>query len=136
MKPITICKADDGSTFNDKNKCALYENLCSTIKAIMFPLGELEVGKIHDIPTLLSARNSFLEVANTHLGLSYSDHFIAQIKNENNNQGFVGRIIGDSDIRVLNSTWYRFMSTSMISGKEYDQPYYVIQELVNAQTQI
>jgi hypothetical protein len=131
VKQLHSWQAEDGSVFSDYDDAYEYEALCQAVNVIMRQLGPSPVLEDndyieHESSTVLLVRDSFLRLAKTQY--ENDDLFDVQIETTGHNQTMVGRIIDDSDNKILNSTWSRFMSINMTTGHEYSQPYYAMNE--------
>ena len=131
MKTITKFRAIDGKEFNNENECLDYENLISKVNNIMKTLPSLPKddgcsfsngnGYIqHDKMILRKVQINLLKEIKNHI-----DHkWIQQtIDDENVHPSYVGRLVGDYDIKPLNKAWNRFMCIDKL-GREWGQPYY------------
>src|SRR5574344_2005744 len=133
MKEITIYECEDGSRFDKKEDALNYDNLCGRIKQIMAPMGErtdeCKKGSVylsHDPLAVKNALKSFL-IECSKVKPYFSKDLIA-CANGIRHISQAEHLIRDSGISVLCDTMFRFSCTNMISGREYQQPYYAKNE--------
>ena len=131
-KEITyIC--DDGSRYITEEEAMKYEALCSEIKEVMNILnprvfkGPKEIEFIQqDLTNVKSSFSNFMNVC-AKLFPNYSDTFI-ECGNGKRNKSQAEYLIYNENYKILSVTMARFNCISFISGKEYMQPAFVINE--------
>lgn len=132
MKTQTIYIAEDGTRFDDSEKCLLYEDQCRNIEQAMSGLkpipkdGSLNFanggGYIQQSKSsALKAYKALLEVAEDVVGkvivekTKYEGEFLPR--------SIIGRFIDDSKHRSLYAAWIRLMNLDT-QWREWGQGYY------------
>ena len=130
METITKFKANDGTEFNDKQKCIDHENLLEEIKEIISKLEPKKVscdfsngsGYILQNPkTFRDVRKSILEIAKR-----FTDHHWIQESIDKQlevDPSWAGRIISECCPDCVWKAWSRISCTTN-DYKEYGQQYY------------
>lgn len=129
MKELLKYVADDNTEFTEKDKCIVYETLCDRVKLLMSDLPEHPntcdfsngSGYIqHNKDVVIAVRTKLLDIIS-----EYIDHkWVQESKELNIHPSYVGRLVGDYDIRPLSSAWSRINCINWTSFREYGQPYY------------
>ncbi len=131
MKKITKFEAIDGKEFNDEDECLKHESLIAQVDRIMSFLPsppkddscDFVNGKgfiQHNGAILRNAQIQLLELCK-----EYIDHKWVQntIDDATVHPSYVGRLLGDYDIRPLYTAWNRFECIDR-KKREWGQPYY------------
>ena len=128
IKEVTIYETTDGSQFDTRKEAEKYELLYEKCEKIM--------GKLHphedngavqqDVELVKNAFNEFMDLCVETIP-SYKKTFIG-VKEGNIHPSWAQRIISDYGIDCLLNAFFRFSCTNMVSGIEYEQPYYVNHE--------
>lgn len=133
MEEIVIYKCADGSRFDRKEDALNYDNLCERIKQIMIPMGErtkdCRIGKIyisHKPITVTTVLKKFLLECSRFIPHRSKD-FI-DCSDGTRDITHADYMLGEENIKVLNSAMFRFDCTNKKSGREYSQPYFVNHE--------
>ena len=141
MEVITKFKAVDGKEFIHQHECMAYEVLIMQVDKIMSVLPYIPKdcdfangdGYIqHDTKQLRVVEIEILKLCKKHI----KHHWIQQsIDNELMHKSYVGRLLGDYDIRPLNNAWYRLMCIDKM-GREWGQAYYANNPTAGQQIQL
>ena len=128
IKEVIIYETSDGSQFDTRNESenyeALYEN-CQTIMGQLRP--HEEYGAVQqDIELVKKAFNKFMDLC-AEIIPKHKKTFIGT-KDGSIDKSWAYRIISDYDIKCLADAFFRFNCINMVSGVEYEQPYYVKHE--------
>lgn len=128
IKEVTIYETNDGSQFDTRKEAEEYEILCEKCEKIMSQLRPHEdYGAVQqDIELVKKALNEFMDLC-AEVIPSYKKTFIG-VKEGNIHPSWAQRMISDHNIECLCNASFRFSCTNMISGIEYEQPYYVNHE--------
>jgi len=128
IKDVTIYETTDGCRFDTRKEAEKYESLYEKCEKIMNQLRpRVDDGAVQqDIVSVEIALNAFMDLC-AEVIPSYEKTFIG-VKEGNIHLSWAGRVISESMIKCLKNTFYRFDCTSMISGIEYEQPYFVNHE--------
>lgn len=129
IKEVTIYETTDGCHFNTEKEAKKYESLYEKCKNIMRQLRPHEdYGAVQqDIKLVKNALNDFMDLCIETIP-TYEKTFIG-VKEGTVHLSWAGRIVSDYGIKCLSETFYRFNCTNMVSGIEYEQPYFVAHEL-------
>jgi hypothetical protein len=129
--------ADDGSRFEDADKCGAHEALCAKLTAALAPLGarpDIDHGTYvkHDPEVVRGVTISILLIAKDALGesrISWIDDTLeslraGSVKGDDNwkHPSWVGRLLSDHG-GPLSDSWWRISCTDE-HGREWDQPYF------------
>lgn len=128
IKEVTIYETNDGSQFDTRKEAEEYEILCEKCEKIMSQLRPHEdYGAVQqDVELVKKALNEFMDLC-AEVIPSYKKTFIG-VKEDNIHPSWAQRIISDYNIECLCNASFRFSCTNMVSGIEYEQPYYVNHE--------
>lgn len=128
MKSIAIYETKDGTRFDDQSKAEDYERLCEQVATAMLSLGnEPDIGdeEIHEHDPLVVAAAWEKFVAACRPTIDYYEGLRVPAASIHP-MSFFGRVIDDSDKRVLRHANYRFCCIDK-RGREWSQPYFAIQ---------
>lgn len=128
IKEVTIFETTDGCRFNNEKEAKEYETLYEKCEKIMGQLRPHEDnGAVQqDIELVKKAFNEFMDLCVEAIP-HYKKTFIG-VKEGNIHPSWAQRVISDYDIDCLLNAFYRFKCTNMVSGIEYEQPYYAEHE--------
>ena len=128
IKEIMIYETTDGCRFNTEKEAEKYESLYEKCEKIMSQLRpHIDIGAVQqNIESVKRAFNEFMDLCADAIP-SYKKTFIG-VKEGNIHLSWAQRVISDYGIDCLLNTFFRFSCTNMISGVEYEQPYYVKHE--------
>lgn len=128
---VTKYKAKDNREFTNENDCVEYELLIDRVDAIIARLPKLPKddgckfanghGYIqHDKEILRGVWNDLLSEFSTKI-----DHkWIEQSKDFKAHSSYVGRLVGDYDIKPYWIAWNRMSNVDLQTFREFGQPYY------------
>ena len=118
MKTLEIFIANDGTRFDNKEKCQKYDALILTINKLLNKLDKrpenfYNTGYIqHEEFVFNQIKEKIIDIA-------------CEITGCQSRGGILGRWICDSDNRILSKAWYRIMCTDKYY-REWDQPYFAV----------
>lgn len=130
MKQITIYQASDGHRFDDERSCRDYEQLCERVKAAMAPMGPTpkldgDHFHLHSPQDYIAAKTAIVEICReiwpTERIFQYEPMMIHP-------HSYAGRFLDDCASRPIRDAWYRFEKTNERTFREFEQPYYALQE--------
>lgn len=132
MEKITKFKAIDGREFKTENECLDYEKLIVEVETIMKPLKPApkdDGGKFANGHYFIQQQKGIVKL--TKLNLlnvinRYIDHkWITQsMEDDAVHPSWVGRLVGETDLRPLSDAWYRISNIDKES-REWGQGYFV-----------
>ena len=127
-KEVTIYETTDGSQFDTQKEAKKYELLCEKCEKIMSQLHpHIDNGAVQqDVELVKKAFNEFMDLCGEAIPY-YKKTFIC-VKGGNTHPSWAERIISDYNIKCLCNASFRFSCINMVSGIEYEQPYYVNHE--------
>jgi len=133
MEAITIYQCEDGTRFDAEEDAKEYESLCEEVKRVMIPMGERthecnngEEYIQHDPKDVNKSLHDFLVLcANT---LTYCHKPLMECAEGKRHIIYADYIISECNFKTLTDANFRFHCTNMESGREYEQPYYAINE--------
>ena len=128
IKEVTIYETTDGCRFNTEKDAEKYESLYEKCENIMGQLRpRVDDGAVQqDIELVKKAFNEFMDLCSEVIP-AHKKIFIG-VKEGNIHPSWAQRIISDYDIKCLRHIFFRFSCTNMVSGIEYEQPYFVEHE--------
>lgn len=128
IKKVTIYETTDGCRFNTEKEAEKYESLYEKCEIIMGQLRpRVDDGAVQqDAKLVKKALSEFMDLCIETLS-PYKNTFIG-VKEGSTHPSWAGRIISDYGIKCLCEAFYRFQCTNMVSGIEYEQPYFVEHE--------
>jgi hypothetical protein len=128
IKEVTIYETTDGCRFNTEKEAKKYESLYEMCKKIMSQLRPHEDnGAVQqDVELVKKAFNEFMDLCAEAIPY-YKKTFIC-VKGGNTHPSWAQRVISDYNIKCLRHISFRFSCTNMVSGIEYEQPYFVEHE--------
>jgi hypothetical protein len=134
MKIVATYIANDGSRFDSEEACQEHEALVDKISKIMSPLGKKrEVGTYeyiqHDLEVCFQVKDALYDLAKRTLNPK-NDSSYPVLNHETSNRevyplSIMGRILDDSNY-ALGCANNRLMSIDWETGREYQQPYFAI----------
>lgn len=128
IKGVTIYETTDGCRFNTEKEAKKYESLyekCENIMGQLRPRVD-DSAVQQDVKLVKKVFNEFMDLCAETIP-TYKKTFIG-VKEGNIHPSWAQRIISDYGIKCLSETLYRFNCTNMVSGIEYEQPYFVEHE--------
>jgi len=128
IKEVTIYETTDGSQFDTLKEAEEYEMLYEKCEKIMSHLRPHEdnCAVQQDVELVKKAFNEFMDLCVETIP-HYKKTFIG-VKEGTVHPSWAQRIISDYNIECLCNASFRFSCTNMISGIEYEQPYFVNHE--------
>ena len=128
IREVTIYETSDGSQFDTRNEAEEYEMLCEKCEKIMSQLHPHEDNSAvqQDVELVKKAYKEFMELCAETMP-SFKDIFL-KTADGIAHPSHAERIIGDYDFKCLCDADFRFICTNMVSGIEYEQPYFVEHE--------
>lgn len=128
IKEVTIYETTDGSQFDTLKEAEKYESLYEKCEKIMRQLRPHEDnGSVQqDIELVKKAFNEFMDLCIETIP-HYKKTFIG-VKEGSIHPSWAQRVISDSGNDCLCNASFRFSCTNMVSGIEYEQPYYINHE--------
>ena len=130
MKEITIWQASDGKRFDEKRQCEKHEELCAEIMDLMAHLPPRPTDTAflygagfvaHDPAVAKQVRRSLLFKT---ARLTTNRRILEGIESDTIQPLFIGVVIGELDMPILDDAWWRFLCMSRDFTKEFGQPYY------------
>lgn len=128
IKEVMIYETTDGCRFNTEEEAKEYEALYKKCENIMSQLRPHEDNSAvqQDVKLVKNAFNEFMDLCGEAMPY-YKKTFIC-VKGGNTHPSWAQRVISDYNIKCLCNASFRFQCTDMVSGIEYEQPYYVEHE--------
>ena len=131
MKEIIKYVAKDNTEFTDKAKCIAHEDTIDRVDAILQRLPKLPEddgckfvnggGYIkHDRKVLLSVWNDLIDEFKKVIDHKWMD----ESKDMKADASWVGKLVGDYDIKPYWKAWNRMSCIHRESSREFGQPYY------------
>lgn len=125
--------ANDGTVFQDEDKCLEHEEKVETVAKIMEPLGyrpdECDFSNGNNWLQHKSRDVELVKVALLKYIRKFVQHkWIDQTIEESVkcDPSWVGRLLSDVNDTVFEGAWYGFMCIDRKTGREYGQPYFAM----------